>query len=345
MSTDLTIFQHDLGALAPRFDALLRATGVPVERFMQTIVVSCERTPRLLTPELRPSLFASAMTVAVLGLEADGPTGQAFLVPFGGRKPRVQPLVGYKGYNTLAARVGVTITGAVVREGDEFDYALGTTAFVHHKPLLTAPGERKIVAAWAVAAHRDRPPAVSILAIDDIMAIRAKSAAADKADSPWNDRGIGFAAMAEKSAKRRLARVVPLSAFTLAARIEEAVEEQGRPAYLREDGALVVDGQIAHPAPALAKTEPAPQPSVGDLTGGRWSYNRADGSRREFPSRATWQAYIEHGIDTTTDARVLAEIWERQADVLAVLDRVDPEAHTALAERYRARLTDLGGSP
>ena len=49
------------------------------------------------------------------GLEVDGVTGQAFLVPFAGK---VQLVVGYKGYNTLGARAGLTITGEVVRSGD-----------------------------------------------------------------------------------------------------------------------------------------------------------------------------------------------------------------------------------
>jgi phage RecT family recombinase len=71
------------------------------------------------------------MSAACLGLEVDGVTGQAYLIPF---KGRAQLVVGYKGYNTLAARSGITITGAVVREGDEFDYQLGSAAFVRHKP-------------------------------------------------------------------------------------------------------------------------------------------------------------------------------------------------------------------
>ena len=42
-------------------------------------------------------------------LEVDGVTGQAFLIPF---KGRAQLVIGYKGFNTLAARSGLTVTGA-----------------------------------------------------------------------------------------------------------------------------------------------------------------------------------------------------------------------------------------
>jgi recombination protein RecT len=97
---------------------------VPVERLMQTIMISCERLPALLKCD-RQSLFNSAMSAAVLGLEVDGVTGQAYLIPFAGK---AQLVIGYKGFNTLAARSGITITGAVVREGDEFDYELGSAA-------------------------------------------------------------------------------------------------------------------------------------------------------------------------------------------------------------------------
>jgi recombination protein RecT len=86
------------------------------------------------------SVIQAATTGAVLGLEADGATGQGYLVPFRrkGRGRFAQWLTGYKGYNTLAARVGLTINGDVVREGDFFDWEKGSAGFVRHKPSLAA---------------------------------------------------------------------------------------------------------------------------------------------------------------------------------------------------------------
>lgn len=114
MATALAILENQLKPLAPRLEMVLDKR-VSSARLMQTIVLSCERLPKLLECD-RQSLFNSAMSAAVLGLEVDGVTGQAYLIPF---KGRAQLVVGYKGYNTLAARSGITITGAVVREGDE----------------------------------------------------------------------------------------------------------------------------------------------------------------------------------------------------------------------------------
>src|SRR5215813_14331057 len=101
MSNDLMLFENGLKELSPMFADVLAAT-MPVERFVRTVVVSCEKNPLLLGAN-RQSLYNAAMTFAVLGLEVDGVTGQGFLVPF---KKVVQPIIGYKGYNTLGARAG-----------------------------------------------------------------------------------------------------------------------------------------------------------------------------------------------------------------------------------------------
>src|SRR6202030_3368602 len=217
MSNDLGNLESQLRPLAPKFSQVL-ATVMPVERFTRTLIVSWEREPKL------------------LGVEADGATGQFFLLPFGDRKKNrtlVQPVIGYKGYNTLGARAGLTISGAVVREGDHFDYNEGTKSFVDHKKKLGGETSRRIVAAWAAAVATERPATIKVLSIDEIIAIKAKSPRGNQA--PWSDDAIGFPAMAEKSAKRRLARDMPLNVFQSAARMEEAFEEQGEASYIHPD--------------------------------------------------------------------------------------------------------------
>jgi len=240
---DLAALENQLVPYAPRFAQVL-ASVMPVERFTRTLLVSCERDPKLLTAD-RQSLLNAAMTGAVLGLEADGATGQFFLLPFGDRKNNrtvVQPVIGYKGYNTIGARSGLTISGAVVREGDEFDYLEGSGAFVRHKRKLGGEDKRKLVAAWAKASSNDRPDTVKILSIDEIIAIKNKSPRGSQ--PPWADPSIGFPAMAEKSAKRRLARDMPLNVFQHAARMEEAFEEQGLPSYIHPDKGVIADGEV-----------------------------------------------------------------------------------------------------
>jgi len=243
MSTELATLETQLRPLAPKFSQVLGRV-MPVDRFMRTLIVSCEREPKLMAAD-RQSLFNAAMTGAVLGLEADGATGQFFLLPFNDRKRNcivVQPCIGYKGYSTLGARSGLTISGGVVRDGDAYDYSEGSKAFFWHKRKLGDESNRQIIAAWAVASSNDRPATVKILSITEILAIKTKSPRGGQ--PPWADDAIGFPAMAEKSAKRRLARDMPLNVFQSAARMEEAFEEQGESSYIHPDKGVVVGGEV-----------------------------------------------------------------------------------------------------
>lgn len=256
MATDIAILERQFAPLAPRLTEAL-AGRMPVDRLIRTVMVSVERLPQLMECD-RQSLFNAAMSAAVLGLEVDGVTGQAYILPF---KGKAQLVIGYRGMNTLAARSGFTITGGVVKDGDEFDFELGDRAFVRHKPRLSNP-ERRVVAAWAVASAPNRTPIVSVLSLDDILAIKNRSPGAKRSDSPWNDAHIGFPAMAEKSAKRRLARSMPMNVMQLAARLDEAAEEQGKNAWLSPDEGVIIEGERSRAPMRSANT-----PSATELIG------------------------------------------------------------------------------
>ena len=240
MANELAVIENHLRAVRPRLDAALGGI-MPSTRLEQTILVSCERTPALLqcTPQ---SVLNAAMTFAVLGLPVDGATGQGFMIPF---KKQAQAVIGYRGYNTLGARAGLTITGGTVREDDEFDFELGSGAYLKHRPRLGSLC--RIIAFWAVAAALGRPPIISVLSIEDVMAIKAKSAGRES--GPWADSDIGFPAMGEKSAKRRLARSTPLRidlpSFHTAARMEESFDEQGKLSWITPSHGVVVEGEPA----------------------------------------------------------------------------------------------------
>ena len=238
MGNDIALIERQLAPLAPRFEQVLNGV-MPASRLIRTVIVSCERTPKLCECD-RQSLFNAAMTFAVLGLEVDGVTGQGYIIPF---KGIAQPVIGYKGLNTLGARAGLTISGGIVREGDEFEFQEGSNAFVRHKRRLGGNGVYSpIIAAWATALSNSRPPTVKLLSIGEILVIKAKSPRGGQ--PPWSDQDIGFPAMAEKSAKRRLARDMPLNVFQSAARMEEAFEEQGEASYIHPDKGVVVGGEV-----------------------------------------------------------------------------------------------------
>ena len=237
MGTDLVTIDRELSARKPIFAELLPAS-VTADKLLRTVVMSCERNPRLLECSVQ-SIVNAATTAAVLGLECDGVTGQGYIVPY---KTTATFQIGYKGYNTMAARAGYTITGGVVREGDAFEYELGSTPYVRHRPMHSRGA--RIVQAWACATSNDRPPIIRVMSIEEIEDVKARSQGARKPDSPWNDPGIGYSAMCEKTCKRRLARDMPMSVLQIAAALDSA-QDRGRPAHLDARGGLH-DGEPGH---------------------------------------------------------------------------------------------------
>jgi recombination protein RecT len=259
VSNQLAVVESGLKALVPQFAQAL-AGRMPPERLIRTVLVSLDRTPKLLNCT-QQSIFNGAMTFAILGLEVDGVTGQGFLLPFAGK---AQPVIGYKGFATLGARAGLTITGEVVREGDDFDYMLGTGSFVKHRPKLGNDG--RIIAAWAQAESRERPPIITVMGLSDLEAVRKKSPGAKMADSPWNDPSVGLPAMYAKTPKRRLSRSTPLALmqpeFHMAATMEENFDERGRYSYIDNERRVITVDETLPTRQGADQT-----PALQDLTG------------------------------------------------------------------------------
>lgn len=321
MGTSLAQVEDNLNGLVPQLTEAV-AGMLPVPRLIRSLLISMERNDALLRCNL-PSLLRTAMSAAVLGLEMDGVTGQAFPIPFGGV---AQLVIGYKGFNTIGARSGLTISGDVVREGDsEWDFRKGSGGFVHHKPDLRDPFSRRIIAAYAVAEHKDRPAAVEVIGIDELLEIKARSPSVKaKRSSPYDDRKIGEPAMFAKSAKRRLSRILPMVAaqpqFHLAAALDEAVEERGKHAYLGPDGALTVEDDDV--APSLGHYEASPTPEAGELA-------------PVAPSPSAFLSYIRTMLDDPANtAATLRDWWNdgTQKAQRAAIKSASDEGAKAVAE-------------
>jgi recombination protein RecT len=100
------------------------------DRISRIALTAFRRNPKL--AECNPlSVFAAVIQASQLGLEIDT-QGRAFLVPY---KKECQFIPGWKGLTELLNRSGqgTAWTGAVF-QGDDFDYMLGDSPFVHHKP-------------------------------------------------------------------------------------------------------------------------------------------------------------------------------------------------------------------
>lgn len=338
MGTSLAVVDRELTARMPMFLQVLPPSVTP-QRLMRTVVMSCERLPALL--DCNPqSIMNAATTAAVLGLECDGVTGQGFLIPY---KGMATFQIGYKGYNTLAARAGYTINGGVVREGDEFDYQLGTGGYVHHKPLLENVKGRRIVAAWATGESKGRPNIIAVMSIEEIIAIKERSPGARRSESPWNDTaGPGFAAMVEKTAKRRLARSMPLSVMQQAAALEDQ-HDLGHPAFLEPDGNMKVVGEgSAAPGPASDGNIRDTQPDdiLSPANGIKFPAN--------FSSAKSFVEYSRQFLNTAMPSE--AKAWEQQyrqklADWSASKNEGQKEAAADLLNLYRTKAKVEGDMP
>jgi recombination protein RecT len=323
VGNELVALEAQLKPLAPHFAQVLGKT-MPVERLMRTVMISVERLPALLQCD-RQSIFNAAMSAACLGLEVDGVTGQAYLIPF---KGRAQLVIGYKGFNTLAARSGITITGAVVRAGDEFDYQLGSAAYVRHKPKGS---KGTITHAWACAQSMDRPAVVEVLTIDELMDVKARSPGAKRSDSPWNDPAIGFPAMCQKTAKRRLARSMPLNIMQQAARMDEAVDEQGASAWISPDKGVVIDGEFSN-GPQINHDQRSAQELLAPE-----SFKSTDVIP---PASAYHEQWASH-IRSATRAEALGARWASEKELRRQIEWTDEHPLRALVQKVERAIEAL----
>jgi phage RecT family recombinase len=309
MTTSLAVIDKELTARKTIFAELL-PPSVTADKLMRTVMMSIERNPRLTECSVQ-SIVNAATTAAVLGLECDGVTGQGYIVPYG-KVATFQ--MGYKGYNTIAARAGYTITGSVVHEGDAFEFELGSTPYVHHRPQH-ARGAR-IVSAWACATSNDRPPIIRVMSIEEIEDVKTRSQGARKTDSPWNDPHVGYPAMCEKTVKRRLARDMPMSVMQAAAALDSA-QDRGAPAHL-DATAQLHEAEGPQAKGTIIDVEPK------DIL-----------EPVNWPKFRTPKAFFEWSTDYLTKANVeQAQAWHTHyADLLAKLNEHEhPIVRQALGE-------------
>lgn len=299
-----------------RIGPMVEAIDMDKKRFVATVLTALDRNPRLMDFPVQQHLQWCA-SAAVLGLEPDGVTGQAFPIPYGGKNPRVQLIVGYKGFNTMAGRAGIIINSGTLHKGDRF-----STKLVAGRPFEVeqAFGDRArsdLVGVWSQAqlpnGHFTQP---LLMDLSEVLAVKAKAPGARKGDSPWNDRPVGFAAMAQKTAVRRLQRILPalitpgrqFSTHHVGAQMDMLHEEAGHATHVTLEGELVDEGamKVEPEAPEIVPAIIAP-----------------DGSEQNFGS------------------------FEAHGTVVSKLRKTDPDVARKIYEMNKARFADwrTSGNP
>lgn len=128
------------------------------------------------------SIQVAVACVALTGISLNPTTKLAYLIP---RKGRAILDISYMGMIEILRNSGSvkSITGAVVYEGEDFHYKMGTDAYLHHVPSVEiAEGTRKL-GAYAVAVLPDGTRQFLFMRWQDIMKRKAISASGDK--GPW----------------------------------------------------------------------------------------------------------------------------------------------------------------
>lgn len=108
----------------------LKVMTLSAGRIIHTALVQMSQTPTLLECSAK-SIYQSICNAVSMGLEITG--GQGYLVPY---KGKCQFIPGWQGLVDLVSRTGrANVWAQAVFEGDEFEWALGDSPFVRHKPM------------------------------------------------------------------------------------------------------------------------------------------------------------------------------------------------------------------
>jgi recombination protein RecT len=177
--------------------ALALPENMPAHRFVRATVTALLQNPDLakLDPD---SIFQSLLRSAQDGLLPDG--REAALVAFGD-KAQYLPMIG--GLRKIAAEHGWAIRTQAVYENDDFEYELGLETSLRHRQARTDRGP--LVAAYAVATHRDGRKEFEVMLGDEIAKVRNVSRAKER--GPWKDWPER---MWEKTVGRRIFKKLPL---------------------------------------------------------------------------------------------------------------------------------------
>jgi recombination protein RecT len=136
-SRDLTIAQ-ELGQRVSQFEAALAGSGISPKKFVRVIMTAVALNPELLNCNRR-SLMTAALKAASDGLVPDGHDGA--LVAFDGQVTWMPMVAGVRKKVRRSGDVTSWDVTAVFSK-DHFDYELGDTPFIRHKPYMAPTLER-----------------------------------------------------------------------------------------------------------------------------------------------------------------------------------------------------------
>jgi len=184
--------------------AALMPSMVQPERLFRVAVTAISTNPAL-GKCTEMSLFQSILKSSMMGLEPNGPLGQAYLVPYG---QECTLIPGYRGLIDLARRSGdVTSCYAhAVYEHDHFKIKMGTDKAIEHEPVHLSEGRGEAIGFYAVFKTKDGVTDFEYMTRKEVDDIRGRSKASKS--GPWV---TDYEEMAKKTVIRRLSKRMPMS--------------------------------------------------------------------------------------------------------------------------------------
>jgi len=156
------------------------------------------------TPE---SILLSVMKAAELGLDPSGTLGSGYLIAYGNK---CTFSAGYRGLIDLATRGSDSrvqdIWAYVVYEKDEFEYGLGDSPYLIHKPAILNDDRGKPIGVYMVAQLKGGAKKIEVMSWTEVLEIKNMSKA--KNGPAWS---VFWGQMARKTVIRRGMNYLPLS--------------------------------------------------------------------------------------------------------------------------------------
>lgn len=198
------------------------------ERLARVFVTEVQRNPDLISCDPK-KLLSCFIQTAQLGLEVGSHLGHAWIIPYKGVPTLI---LGYKGILQLVYRAGMIddISAEVVREGDLFEYELGSNAYCKHRKLRgeTKMEDRPITHAYSVTwLNGATRPKIMVMTEEELLRVKRLSPAGTKPTSPWNTHP---AEMRIKTVIKRQCKTLPQAIGSDAARRLQAavtIDDQG----------------------------------------------------------------------------------------------------------------------
>ena len=249
-----------LASLQPQM-ALALPQHLNVQRMTRLVLTAFSTNPKL--AECSPmSVAASVMTASQLGLEP-GVNGQGYLIPYAGTCTFVP---GWKGLVDLANRGGrCTVWTGAVYKGDDFDYQLGDSPFVRHKPGDSVESFDSLMCVYAIGRIKGQEvPVIEVWSRNKV--VRHLDLFNKVGDKHYALKGnmINFEMYARKIPLLQVLKYMPQSIELTAAMAASNAAEEGRTINIdgatwvvTEDPAQHEDGADQPKTAGNADTKPA----------------------------------------------------------------------------------------